>query len=382
MKRATYEDVLNAPEHKVAEILDGELFLSPMLAPRDCVVHSGLLGSLGSARGGWWILPKPEVHLGEDIVVPDIGGWRREDVPILPDAYFSVPPTWLCEVLAPTTERFDRARKLRIYAAAGVAHAWLVTPADRTLEVLRLRDGAWTIVAVRLRLRHGAHRALRRDRAGAGPPLGGSPASAVAGWSPRPRSRFEAGVAARRSVSSSRSGWRSSGRPSSSSRSAPTWWSSWWTRPRSRGPRPSSTGAPPSSPASCGCSAAGGGAPGTRSSPSSGSGWRWSSALMVLAGRYGAADSIAHFAAQDPRVDPASLAVSKAGRRLLLDHARPGRRAHPRPAVGARSRAAPGDAPPHVPPRPALRRRALLLRPGLGRRSRRSGRPTSRGWGP
>ena len=34
--------------------------------------------------------------------------------------------------------------------------------------------------------------------------------------------------------------------------------------------------------------------------------------LMVLAGRYGAADSIAHFAAQDPRVDPASLAVSKA----------------------------------------------------------------------
>jgi serine/threonine-protein kinase len=35
--------------------------------------------------------------------------------------------------------------------------------------------------------------------------------------------------------------------------------------------------------------------------------------LMVLAGRYGAADSIAHFAAQDPRVDPASLAVTKAG---------------------------------------------------------------------
>ena len=126
MKRATYEDVLNAPENKVAEILDGELFLSPMLAPRDCVVHSGLLGLLGCAlddgdraRGGWWILPKPEVHLGEDVVVPDIGGWRRADVPILPDAYFSVPPTWLCEVLAPTTERFDRSRELRIYAAAG-----------------------------------------------------------------------------------------------------------------------------------------------------------------------------------------------------------------------------------------------------------------------
>jgi serine/threonine-protein kinase len=34
--------------------------------------------------------------------------------------------------------------------------------------------------------------------------------------------------------------------------------------------------------------------------------------VMSLAGRYGAADSIAHFAAQDPRVDPASLALTKA----------------------------------------------------------------------
>ena len=35
--------------------------------------------------------------------------------------------------------------------------------------------------------------------------------------------------------------------------------------------------------------------------------------LMSIAGRYGAADVIAHFAAQDPRVDPASLALTKAG---------------------------------------------------------------------
>jgi Uma2 family endonuclease len=54
----------------------------------------------------------------------------------------------VCEVLSPSTERIDRSRKLRIYAEAGVAHAWLVKPTDRTLKVLRLREGAWTIVAV------------------------------------------------------------------------------------------------------------------------------------------------------------------------------------------------------------------------------------------
>ena len=156
MKRATYDDVLKAPEHKIAEILDGALFLSPMLAPRVAVAHSRLQRMVGRAfddarpgADGWWILGKPEVHLGEHVVVPDIGGWRREDVPTFPDVdYFSDPPSWVCELLAPATERFDRSRKLRIYAEAGVAHAWLVKPSDRTLEVLRLREGAWTIVGV------------------------------------------------------------------------------------------------------------------------------------------------------------------------------------------------------------------------------------------
>jgi Uma2 family endonuclease len=49
-------------------------------------------------------------------------------------------------VLSASTERIDRGRKLRAYAAAGVQHAWLVKPADRSLEVLRLREGAWSIV--------------------------------------------------------------------------------------------------------------------------------------------------------------------------------------------------------------------------------------------
>jgi Uma2 family endonuclease len=153
-KRATYQDVLDAPEHKIAEILDGELFLSPMLAPRAGVAHSRLLAILGNAfdhgaPGGWWMFGKPEVHLAEHVIVPDIAAWSRQDMPAFPDVeYFSTPPSWVCELLAPPTERFDRSRKLRIYADAGVPHAWLVKPSDRTLEVLRLREGLWTIVGV------------------------------------------------------------------------------------------------------------------------------------------------------------------------------------------------------------------------------------------
>jgi Uma2 family endonuclease len=156
MKKASYEDVLNAPENKVAEILDGELFLSPRPAPRHAHASFRLTVAIGNAfdssgssggPGGWRILVEPEFHFGEQVLVPDICGWRLERQPRLPEEdYFSVAPDWVCEVLSPSTERIDRGRKLRIYAEAGVAHAWLVKPTDRTLEVLRLRDGLWEIV--------------------------------------------------------------------------------------------------------------------------------------------------------------------------------------------------------------------------------------------
>jgi hypothetical protein len=52
------------------------------------------------------------------------GGIER--LPSLPEeAFFSIAPDWVCEVLSPSTERIDRGRKLRVYAKAGVAHAWL-----------------------------------------------------------------------------------------------------------------------------------------------------------------------------------------------------------------------------------------------------------------
>ena len=33
--------------------------------------------------GGWYILDEPELHLGEEILVPDLAGWRRERMPRL-----------------------------------------------------------------------------------------------------------------------------------------------------------------------------------------------------------------------------------------------------------------------------------------------------------
>ena len=155
-RRATYQDILDAPEHKVAEIIGGELRLSPRPAGPATQAASTLGEELGppfkrgrGGPGGWIILDEPELHLGTDVVVPDLGGWRREHLPIIPErGQFTVAPDWVCEVLSPSTERMDRAEKLPLFASVGVRHAWLVHPRHRTLEAYRLQDGKWVTLAV------------------------------------------------------------------------------------------------------------------------------------------------------------------------------------------------------------------------------------------
>ena len=119
-RRATYQDVLDAPAHVVAEIIGGTLHTHPRPAPAHTVASSVLGGELGPPfhRGhggpvGWWILDEPELYLGEDVLVPNLAGWRRERMPELPGtAYFTLAPDWVCEVLSESTRKVDLHEKL------------------------------------------------------------------------------------------------------------------------------------------------------------------------------------------------------------------------------------------------------------------------------
>lgn len=153
-RRASYEDLLRTPPHVVAEVVDGVLYQSPRPASPHALAASALGEELGppfkrgrGGPGGWMILDEPELHLEQHIVVPDLGGWRRERLPVVEDAaYFELAPDWACEVLSPSTRALDRGAKLRVYAEHGVQHVWLVEPLDRLLEVLRLDGASYRIV--------------------------------------------------------------------------------------------------------------------------------------------------------------------------------------------------------------------------------------------
>jgi Uma2 family endonuclease len=56
----------------------------------------------------------------------------------------TVVPDWVCEILSPSTARYDRLVKMDTFARLGVRWAWLIDPAAELLEVYRLRDGLWT----------------------------------------------------------------------------------------------------------------------------------------------------------------------------------------------------------------------------------------------
>lgn len=167
-RRATYDDLLKVPDILVAEILDGELFTSPRPASPHARASSTLRGALDpfdrrtggpGGPGGWWLLFEPELHLGADILVPDLAGWQRERTPMLPNVtYFELAPDWVCEVVSPSTARVDRVRKVPIYAREGISHLWLVDPLQQTLEVFQLEGRRWVLVST-----HGGAESVRAE---------------------------------------------------------------------------------------------------------------------------------------------------------------------------------------------------------------------------
>jgi Uma2 family endonuclease len=156
-KPATYDDLIALPDRFVGELVAGTLYASPRPAPRHAAATTALGEELGppfkrgkGGPGGWWILDEPELHFGADVLVPDLGGWRRDRMPEMPVdlAYFVLAPDWVAEVQSPSTAALDRGPKLAVYARERVSHVWMIDPVSQTLEVLRLDGETYRIVKV------------------------------------------------------------------------------------------------------------------------------------------------------------------------------------------------------------------------------------------
>jgi Uma2 family endonuclease len=140
--RATRADYERMPEEVKAELLEGELVVTPTptdwhetLVARLMVALHGHLGKAAAdrLRGSRTEVIAREKGL-EHILQPDVAVLPEGTKPTGRD-WKAPTPVWVAEVLSPSTAARDRGVKLRLYAASGVREAWLVDPDTETIEV-------------------------------------------------------------------------------------------------------------------------------------------------------------------------------------------------------------------------------------------------------
>lgn len=151
---ATERDLDNLPEDVVGHIVDGELIVHPRPEGPHVYAASALANLIGSGfwfglggPGGWVILAEPRILFGNQNLVPDLAGWKKERYKPVRKGPYTVTPDWVCEILSPSTASFDRVTKLPMYASAEVGHAWILDPAARALEVFRLQHQMWLLAS-------------------------------------------------------------------------------------------------------------------------------------------------------------------------------------------------------------------------------------------
>ncbi|MEP7123702.1 MAG: Uma2 family endonuclease [Byssovorax sp.] len=160
--RATIEEWLAIPDDRRAELIDGEIVYQGMPGPlhgkaqgKTFAEVDGPFGRRPGDRGrpgGWWISQEGDLEIAGFGCRPDLLGWRRDKHSRLPEpdlrGLVIATPDWICEVLSPRTAFIDLGKKRRAYHQAGVAHYWLVDPANRTLTVLERAERDYLIVLV------------------------------------------------------------------------------------------------------------------------------------------------------------------------------------------------------------------------------------------
>ena len=152
-KIATYSDIEALPKNVVGEIVYGSLVTHPRPAPPHARAQFSLSYELEGpfnrgkgGPGGWIFFTEPELHLGANVIVPDLAGWKSERLPnAAAKAWIETSPDWVCEIISPSTERVDRAEKRQIYLEFGVPFLWLLDPRAKLLECFTLRTKQWVL---------------------------------------------------------------------------------------------------------------------------------------------------------------------------------------------------------------------------------------------
>jgi len=145
--RKTVDDYMKLPEGTLAELIEGEIFMTP--SPK--TDHQRVGRELGHAlwefvrsHGLGEVFDAPlDIHLPSgDVVQPDLIFVGVGRVDILQD-WIRGAPDLLVEIISADRPERDRIVKRDLYARNGVPEYWIVDPEARSIEVLALESGRY-----------------------------------------------------------------------------------------------------------------------------------------------------------------------------------------------------------------------------------------------
>lgn len=134
------------------EVVDGELKVTPSPTTSHQFASGRLhriLDRWAEQAGGLVFYAPLTVHLSdENVVEPDLMWISKDRIrEIVTPKIIRGSPDLLIEIASPSTRRWDRVKKLRVYARFGVREYWLVDPEDELVQIMILKDGQYHIHA-------------------------------------------------------------------------------------------------------------------------------------------------------------------------------------------------------------------------------------------
>ena len=155
VRRWTREEVLALPDDgKRYELIDGELLVSPSPSRSHQLALAALYRRLDPYvrrhRLGTTLFAPADLDLARGYVVqPDLFVIPEFDIRKVLEWPDSGIPSFIAEILSPSTGLGDRKVKRPVYQGAGVGEYWIVDPDSRTVERWQPADARPEICLVR-----------------------------------------------------------------------------------------------------------------------------------------------------------------------------------------------------------------------------------------
>ncbi len=147
----TIDDLMRLPPETRAELIEGEIFMSPAPHPKHQMAIGNIFrGVENQAREGGWgrvFVAPVDVVLEDEVVEPDVLFIATSRLGIVRDRIEGAPDL-VVEVLSPSTEVRDRVVKRALYAKNGIREYWIVDVDAKSVEVLKLAGTAYGLHAV------------------------------------------------------------------------------------------------------------------------------------------------------------------------------------------------------------------------------------------